>query len=201
MSKPSPDRYRTTNWSSYNDALRKHGSLLIWLEQEMTWLAPHKGRPGRPPVFSNSAIEFCLSIKVLFKLPLWQTAGTVASLLHLAGLVWPVSYFATLCRREKSLDVQIPYRRADGPLNLLVPSRDIASQCPAGQWTAPGSSSFAMVSGRPLMHGVQVRRQWRKVHLALDAATSDIGVVGFTSSRDGDSPVLPELLDQTPKDE
>ena len=51
------------------------------------------------------------------------------------------------------------------------------------------------------MHGVQGRRQWRKVHLAMDAATSDIGVVGSTSSRDGDSPVLPELLDQTPKDE
>ena len=28
MSKPSPARYRTTNWSSYNDALRRRGSLL-----------------------------------------------------------------------------------------------------------------------------------------------------------------------------
>jgi len=29
MSKPSPARYRTTNWSSYTASLRKGGSLLI----------------------------------------------------------------------------------------------------------------------------------------------------------------------------
>ena len=34
----------------------------------MDWHAPHEGRAGRPPVFSNTAIQFCLSIKVLFKL-------------------------------------------------------------------------------------------------------------------------------------
>ncbi len=63
MSKPKPDRYRTTNWFTYNSALRKRGSLLIWLDKEMAWHAPHDGRPGRPPVFSNAAIQFCLSIK------------------------------------------------------------------------------------------------------------------------------------------
>ncbi|MBC7153651.1 MAG: IS5/IS1182 family transposase, partial [Rhodobacteraceae bacterium] len=33
MSKPKPTRYRTTNWSAYNSALRKRGSLLIWLDK------------------------------------------------------------------------------------------------------------------------------------------------------------------------
>ena len=50
-------------------------------------------------------------------------------------------------------------------------------------------------------HGVQGRRQWRKVHLAIDAATSDIRAVEFTPSREGDSPVLPDLLGQIPQDE
>jgi len=45
------------------------------------------------------------------------------------------------------------------------------------------------------------RRQWRKVHLATDTATSDIRAVEFTSSGEGDSPVLPNLLDQIPKSE
>ena len=120
MSKPSPARYRTTNWSSYNASLRKRGSLLIWVDKDMTLRAPCGGRPGRPPTFSDAAVQFCLSIKVLFKLPLRQTAGMVASLLKLAGLDWPVPDFSTLCRRQKTLAVQIPYRRADGPLNLLV---------------------------------------------------------------------------------
>jgi hypothetical protein len=50
-------------------------------------------------------------------------------------------------------------------------------------------------------HGVQDRRRWRKVHLARDPATSDIRAVEFTPSRDGDSPVLPDLLGQIPTDE
>ncbi|MFN3844292.1 MAG: IS5 family transposase [Paracoccaceae bacterium] len=187
MSKPSPARYRTTNWSSYTASLRRRGSILIWLDKEMTWLAPHDGRCGRPSVFSDAAIQFCLTIKVLFKLPLRQTTGMVASLLKMAGLDWAVPDYSTLCRRQKRLAVQIPYRRADGPLNLLVDSTGIKF-LGDGEWQAR-------------KHGVQGRRQWRKVHLAMDTATSDIRAVEFTPSSDGDSPVLPELLDQIPAGE
>ncbi len=107
-----PDRYRTTNWSAYNAMLRKCGSLLIWLDNEMARHVPYDGRPGRPPVFMNAARQFCLSIKVSFKLPLMQAVGMVASLFRLAGLDWPVPDYSTLCRRQKTLTVQIPRRRA-----------------------------------------------------------------------------------------
>ena len=170
-----------------NAALRKRGSLLIWLDKEMTWLAPHDGSPGHPAIFSDAAIQFCLTIKVLFKLPLRQTTGMVASLLKLANLDWAVPDYTTLCRRQKTLAVQIPYRRADGPLNLLVDSTGIKF-LGDGEWQAR-------------KHGIQGRRQWRKVHLAMDTATSDIRAVEFTPSSDGDSPVLPELLDQIPESE
>jgi hypothetical protein len=83
--------------------------------------------------------------------------------------------------------VQSPYRRANGPLNLLVDSTGIKF-LGDGEWQAR-------------KHGVQSRRQWRKVHLAMDTATSDIRAVEFTPSSDGDSPVLPDLLDQIPDDE
>ncbi len=33
MTKPEPARYHTTNWKSYNGALKQRGSLLIWLGQ------------------------------------------------------------------------------------------------------------------------------------------------------------------------
>ncbi len=91
MSKPSPARYRTTNWSSYTALLRKRVSLLIWLDKEMNWLAPRDGGPGRPAVFSDAAVQFCLTIKVLFKRPLRQTTGMVASLLKRVDLDWAVS--------------------------------------------------------------------------------------------------------------
>ena len=199
MSKPPAARYRTTNWSRYNQALRKRGSLLIWLDKEMAWHAPPEGRPGRPLVFSNAAIQFCLSIKVLFKLPLRQTAGMVASLLRLAGLDWHVPDFSTLCRRRKTLVVQIPYRRADGLLSLLVdiePGSATGSSEPARGIKFLGDGEW-----QTRKHGPQGRRQWRKVHLAMHTATSDIRAVEFTPSREGDSPVLPELPDQIPEGE
>ena len=187
MTKPPCARYRTTNWKSYNDALKRRGSLLIWLDKDMVWLPPKAGRPGRPPVFSDAAIQFCLMVKVLFGLPLRQTTGMVASILSMAGLDWPVPDFSTLSRREKTITVQIPSRRAPGPLNLLVDSTGIKF-LGDGEWLAR-------------KHGTHRRRQYRKVHLAMDTATGDIRAVEFTPSREGDSPVLPDLLDQIPEDE
>lgn len=56
-------------------------------------------------MFSDSAIQFCLTNKALFKLPLRQTADMVASLLRMAGLDWAVPDYTTLCRRQKTLTV------------------------------------------------------------------------------------------------
>ena len=42
-------------------------------------------------------------------------AGFVQSLLRLIGLDWAVPDFGTLSRCQKTLKVQIPYGRADGP--------------------------------------------------------------------------------------
>ncbi|QFG37683.1 DDE family transposase [Paracoccus pantotrophus] len=187
MTKPAPVRYRTTNWKSYNDALKQRGSLLIWLDKDMTWLAPKVGRNGRPSVFSDAAIQFCLMVKVLFGLPLRQTTGMVTSILSMAGLDWPVPDFSTLSRRQKRITVQVSTRRAPGPLNLLVDSTGIKF-LGDGEWLAR-------------KHGAQRRRQYRKVHLAMDTATGDIRAVEFTSSDKGDSPILPHLLDQIPPDE
>jgi hypothetical protein len=51
---PEAARYRTTNWKSYNEGLRRRGSLLIWLDKDMVWLANKAGRRGRPPMFSEA---------------------------------------------------------------------------------------------------------------------------------------------------
>jgi uncharacterized protein (DUF2336 family) len=50
-------------------------------------------------------------------------------------------------------------------------------------------------------HGPSRRRQWRKVHIAMDTETGDLRAVEFTSSRQGDSPLLPDLLAQIPEEE
>ena len=87
-SKSAKPRYKTTNWAAYNAALKARGALTIWLDKDMQWYAPASGKRGRQHVFSDAAIQFCLSIKCLFGLALRQSLGLVQSLLHLAGLDW-----------------------------------------------------------------------------------------------------------------
>ena len=187
MSKPAPIRYRTLNWSSYNAALRTRGSLTVWFDPSTTWHAVPSGKRGAQPVYSDAAIQACLTVKVLFGLPLRQTTGFVASLLKLVGLDWPVPDYSTLCRRQKTLAVQLPYRGGAGPLHLLVDSTGIKVRG-EGEWHAR-------------KHGGAKRRVWRKVHLAIDEATMEVRAVEITGSGVGDAPMLPGLLSQVPADE
>ena len=57
MSLPKKTLYRTTNWKQYNAALKARGSLSIWLDKRMTWLAAGSGKRGRSPKFSDAAFN------------------------------------------------------------------------------------------------------------------------------------------------
>jgi len=50
-------------------------------------------------------------------------------------------------------------------------------------------------------HGPSKPRDWRKVHLGIDAETLEIRAIEITGSRVGDAPLLPDLLDQIPGDQ
>jgi hypothetical protein len=99
MSSWAPTKYKTTNWSAYNEALKRRGSLMICFDPEMECRPPPTGRRGRQPSSSDAAIQTCLTMKVLFGMPLRQTTGFVQSLLQLVGLDWAEPDFSTLCRR------------------------------------------------------------------------------------------------------
>lgn len=185
--KKKPGKYRTTNWAAYNAALKSRGSLTVWLDRDMQWLAAPTGKRGRNPTFSDAAIQFCLSIKCLFGLPLRQSLGFVQSVLTLAQLDWPVPDFSTVCRRQARLQVQLSYRPSATALNLLVDSTGIKF-IGEGEW-------------KRKKHGAEYRRQWRKVHLAIDANTMEIRGVEITDNAIGDAPMLPELLKQIDADE
>lgn len=110
MSEPKgAKRYKTTNWAAYNAALKARGLLTIWRDKDMQWYASASGKRGRQRVFSDAAIQFCLSIKCLFGLALRQGLGLLERLLHMADLNWKVPDFSTVCRRQKTLQVQLPY--------------------------------------------------------------------------------------------
>ena len=135
MSRSTPATCKTSNCPSYNTALKQHGSLSIWFDPEMVWTPPPTGKRGRQQQFSEAAIQTCLTLKVLFGMPLQQTTRFVESLLRLVGLDWSVPDFSTLCRRRNTLNVNLACRGSTGPLNLLIGSTGIEAEG-EGEWNA-----------------------------------------------------------------
>ena len=113
-------KYKTTNRAAYNAALKSRGSLTILLDRDMQCLAVPNGRRGRQRVFSETAIQFCLSIKCLFDLALRQSLGLVESLLRLPRLDWPVHDYSNISCRQQSLRVQLQYRHQWRKVHLAI---------------------------------------------------------------------------------
>jgi hypothetical protein len=109
------------------------------------------------------------------------------SLLQLAGLDWPAPDYSTVSRRQKTLRVAIEVVPTTTGLHLLIDSTGI-KMLGEGEW-------------KTKKHGADYRRQWRKVHLGIDAATLEIRAMEVTDNSIGDAPMLVNLLGQIPPEE
>ena len=137
---------------------------------------------GKPGLYSALAIQTCLTLKTLFRLPYRATEGLMKSLMRLNGLDLPVPDHTHMSRRAAQLAVKIPRRPRTGPVHVVVDST--------------GLKIFGEGEWKVRQHGVGKRRTWRKIHLAVDEAEKDIIGIEVTTADWGDSEVLPELLAQ-----
>ena len=85
MSRANTLSDKTQNWPAYDKALKRRGSLTIhwpagdclqspqgWFDPGMTWAAKPTGKRGPQPVYSDAAVQTCLTMKVLFGMALRQ---------------------------------------------------------------------------------------------------------------------------------
>jgi len=81
-------KYRVTNWSEYNEGLRRRGDLTAWINEDALglWSAPRRTTPGGQRRYSDLAIELCLTLGVVFKQPLRWTQGLMRSIAKLLGV-------------------------------------------------------------------------------------------------------------------
>lgn len=178
-------RYRVTNWAEYDRALVSRGDLTVWFDEATIregWTPPPPVGRGKPGLYSALAIQTCLTLKTLFRLPYRATEGLMKSLMRLNGLDLPVPDHTHMSRRAAQLAVKIPRRPRTGPVHVVVDST--------------GLKIFGEGEWKVRQHGVGKRRTWRKIHLAVDEADKDIIGIEVTTADWGDSEVLPELLAQ-----
>ena len=160
MSKPSRARYRTTNCPAYNASLKRRGSLMVRLDPKLQWQAAPSGRAGWPEVFSDAAIQFCLTLKCMFGLGLRHATGLAESLLKLAQLDWNVPDYSNLSRRQKTLSVAITARSSLGGLHLLVDSTGV-KMLGEGEWKIRKHGADLPIASGARCIWAWMRRRWR----------------------------------------
>jgi len=177
--------YRLRNWSQYNKALIQRGSLTVWISEDVlsAWHNQSRtGQRGKPIFYTDTAILCMATLEEVYGLPLRATEGLTRSVLHLLGMELEVPCYTTLCRRRRSLEVEMPRLRKSEPLHLVVDSTGIKVYG-EGEW-------------KVRQHGYTKRRTWRKLHLGVDDATLEFVSVVVSTNDFKDSQLLPDLLAQ-----
>ena len=177
--------YRVTNWPAYEAGLRRRGDLTFWLDEAALagWQALRRTTPGEQPRYSDLAIELVLTLQLVFHLALRQAEAFGRSVLRLLGLELAVPDHTTLPRRGRAFAGRQP--RAvlhDGPVHLVLDSTGL-QLLGQGEWDAQ-------------KHG-RTCRQWRKLHLAVDASTGEIAAHVLTDGHADDAAQAPSLLSRT----
>ena len=181
-------QYRLRNWKQYNRSLTQRGSLTLWLDEEVVqaWRNPHRtGKRGASKTYSDLAVTCCLSFGLLFKLPLRQSCGLVASLLTLLGASLPCPHFSTLSRRRSSLPVDLGVEKVGSETGRYV------------ALDSTGLKIYGEGEWKVKKHGVGKRRTWRKLHLSVDVETGEILACEMTGGDAADGPLLETLVESS----
>jgi len=95
------EKYRVTNWSTYNKELIGRGDITLWMEESVveSWYYEGSPRQGAQYVYSDNCIECLLGLKAVFKLPYRQLVGFAGSLIKLMKLEISLPYYTQIRRR------------------------------------------------------------------------------------------------------
>jgi len=178
-------QYRVRNWIHYNESLVQRGSVSIWFDKALfsKWYEStiSKGR-GRPPFYSDVAIMCGLTLRSIYHLTLRATEGFVTSLIELLKLPLKMPDYTTLCKRQKTLKLELTKSCRTGPVHIVVDST--------------GLKVFGEGEWKVRQHGYSKRRAWRKLHIALDESNQEVMGLVLTTNDVADSEVVTDLLEQ-----
>lgn len=184
-SKTKKKRYQVTNWREYNASLVRRGDITLWFSGEVLDAWNHdnaEARRGHPFVYSDLAIETLLTLRELFRLPYRQTEGLGRALAKLMGVEVAIPHHTSLVKRAAKLDIDTQLANVKGPIDVVVDST--------------GLKVFGEGEWKVRQHGVGNRRDWRKVHFAVDPDSHAILAELMTDSRTHDAVAAKPLLER-----
>ncbi len=177
--------HKNRDWSKYNKSLVNRGSLTFWIHKKAvkSWKAKkQKGKKGAPFVFSDTVIETALTIKFILKLSYRALEGYLKSLLKILGIDLPVPSYTQICKRMKKLKFPKHLLRNKAVKHVVV--------------DATGLKMYGEGEWKVKKHGPCKRREWRKLHLAVDEETQEILFVDLTKEYVSDTTLVPEIMEK-----
>ncbi|AZZ16822.1 MULTISPECIES: IS5 family transposase [Klebsiella] len=179
-------KFRITNWPTYNKALINRGSLTFWLDDEAIQAWYESATPssrGRPQRYSDLAITTVLVIKRVFRLTLRAAQGFIDSIFTLMNVPLRCPDYTSVSRRAKSVNVSFKTFTRGEIAHLVIDST--------------GLKVFGEGEWKVKKHGQERRRIWRKLHLAVDSKTHEIICADLSLNNVTDSEAFPGLIRQT----
>lgn len=177
--------YRVRNWKDYNKSLVQRGSLTFWFSEDLIqgWENKENNlQRGRRKYYADIVILCALTLRQLYRLPLRSTEGLLGSLVRLMKLCVRVPNYTTLCRRAKTLKINLGVPRIEQARHVLVDSTGIQI-IGEGEW-------------KKLRHGETRCQVWKKLHIAMDADNQTILSATITDSVRLDGNYLAGLLNE-----
>ena len=194
--KKKSQKHKVSNWSQYNNSLKRRGSLELWISSEIEAIWYEANRindgTGAPREYTDASIRLAYELKLCFKQPLRQLQGFINSIFIISNLSVRCPDYTTLSRRCKALDLKMPIvpKIESDHLEEKIITID-----------STGLKQYGKDEWHQEKHRVNPRRTWRKIHLAVDESHM-IRASLLTDKSTHDAEVVPDLLNQidTPAD-
>jgi len=173
---------RKRNWKEYNKQLVQRGSLTFFVDPNLLLSKPKSSKNGRPQKFSNSLITMLMMVKINFRLAYRALEGFMKCLSSLNKWDCKIPSYSLICKRAAFIKGSLPQLSQCRPSVVLL--------------DGSGVKIFGEGEWKVNIHGRQRRREWVKVHIALDAKTQEIVAEMTTPSSVKDSKTVKALLDE-----
>lgn len=177
--------YKITNWSEYNQSLIERGKIYLWIPYSVLddWYYKGPEQKGAQYVYSDSCIELCLTIKILFKLGYRQTQGFLESIFESWGIDLRVPSYSEMCKRSSVIRIKKEkYKKKSREAGIQI-STD-----------STGLKVYGEGEWKVRKHGWSKHRTWQKLHMAVNPEDKIIISNELTGNNIDDADVVEELL-------
>ena len=175
--------YKKRDWQQYNKSLVERGNLTFWIHEKaiQCWQAKkQEHKRGAPFIFSDIAIETAIMIKFILKLSYRSLEGYLKSLFSLLDIDLPVPCYTQICKRMKKIKTSQYHLKNKAIRHVVI--------------DATGLKVYGEGEWKVKKYGPAKRREWRKLHLAVDEETQEILFADVTKEFVSDTTFVPNIM-------